>query len=462
MSALIQISFSFFMYLLLSTYFYVNIRAIGEGGVGLGILIISIVLGVLLFIMQIFSNQTIYIKKSFLLLILFFAYYLASITFDIGETSEVISRMFATSGGIILFYTLGSLVSISLVSIKHFVLLSDQTLKTFNFFFLIYIVIFSFLNFETILFMLGSLRIDIYLIHESDGAYQRPGALLTMNFIILAVLYGYVAIFNARINTLGSRVFIGVIFLLYLLNSLGAMFLAQIFGSNNALVNIGGLLFAVIIFQLLLFSGKARRLLTYSKKMRVRDLLIGKIGRIIIPNVFLGTLALALVLYGAILYFDLDLTMFRIFGFGSGDTSSVSSRAKLWDNFAIHFDYSPLFGNMTVDRLTTGEGSYVHSFVGSLLTHLGLIGFVLFFAYLFLAIKEKLNSKAQSEHQKFFDNCATIFSLIIFSGVFLIATTATFITWTPLWFLMGMVFTPVTFQSMDNKFTKSLPINELA
>jgi len=121
--------------------------------------------------------------------------------------------------------------------------------------------------------------------------------------------------------------------------------------------------------------------------------------------------------------------------------TSVDSRLELWSNFVIHLDYSLLLGNMGVDTYTTGSGSYVHSLVGSLLTHLGLIGFILFFTYLYFAIKEKLySSYSEGEYGRYVDNGISVYSLIVFIAMLLIASVGVFFTWVPIWFLMGMFF----------------------
>jgi glycosyltransferase involved in cell wall biosynthesis len=80
----------------------------------------------------------------------------------------------------------------------------------------------------------------------------------------------------------------------------------------------------------------------------------------------------------------------------------------------------------------------VSGFVGSLLTHLGIVGFGLFFVYLYLAIKKKFNIYSNLQ----INNLLSLYSLMIFSGIFLVACAGVFISWTPIWFLMGLVFPP--------------------
>lgn len=102
---------------------------------------------------------------------------------------------------------------------------------------------------------------------------------------------------------------------------------------------------------------------------------------------------------------------------------------------------------MAVDALTTGEGTYTHSFIATLLTHLGIVGFILFFIYLFIAIKEKL----KSSNNLYVNNLFALYSLIVFAGIFAIASFGTFVAWVPLWFLLGLIFPPIVFTNRKEK-----------
>ena len=218
-----------------------------------------------------------------------------------------------------------------------------------------------------------------------------------------------------------------IIFGLYCLLTIGGMLLSQMIGSNNTLVNLGGLLFATTIFYIFINFTKAENLLSRIK-LNVKKIFFSKLSSKLFGSIFISLFIVFVLLVGLINFFDIDLDQFRIFGFGSGDVSSVSSRLALWDNFLIHFDYNPIFGNMAVDALTTGEGTYVHSFIATLLTHLGIVGFILFFIYLFVAIKEKLNN----QRDIYVNNLFALYSLIVFAGIFAIASFGTFITYSPI------------------------------
>jgi hypothetical protein len=237
-----------------------------------------------------------------------------------------------------------------------------------------------------------------------------------------------------------------VLFGLYCLLTIGGMILSQMIGSNNTLVNLGGLLFATTIFYIFINFTKSENLLSQIK-LNIKKIFLSKLTSKLFGSIFVSLFIVFVLLVGLINFFDIDLDRFRIFGFGSGDMSSISSRLALLNNFFIQFDYNPIFGNMDVDRLTTGEGSYTHSFILSLLSHLGIIGFILFFIYLFVAIKEKLNN----HNNLFVNNLLSLYSLVVFAGIFAIASFGTFITWIPLWFLLGLIFPPIKFKNGKEK-----------
>ena len=146
-------------------------------------------------------------------------------------------------------------------------------------------------------------------------------------------------------------------------------------------------------------------------------------------------------------YLGIDLTMTRLGGFGSGEVSSVSSRLALLDNFALQFSYSPLFGNMNVDCLTTGCGSYVHSLLATLLTHTGLLGFFLFAFYILIAYKErfKLFTVANNQQIILISNIANLTAIMMVTAILLIAIVATSMHWAVLWFALGLFFVAFDF-----------------
>lgn len=435
----------FIMISSLLIYLYTNIKLIGEGSPALAVLSFSVLIGVYLIVLEIVLKKNISIKKSFFFLILFFTYFIVNIT--LNRPNDLKALLLATSGGIILFYILGSLVSINLLYIKEKTLNSNQFLNMFNFFYIVFSMVFLVLFLDTFMTLAENVREDLFLISDLDGMYQRAGAFLTISFFI----YSFMTVFFIFINKYVKRskfiILMAFLFFgLYCLLIICGMVLSQMIGSNNTLVHLGGLLFATTIFYIFINFTKSGNLLS-KIKLNIKKSFFSKLAFKLFGSIFVSLFIVFVLLVGLINFFDIDLDRFRIFGFGSGEVSSVSSRLALWDNFLIHFDYNPIFGNMAVDILTTGEGTYVHSFIISLLTHLGIVGFILFFIYLFFAIKEILNN----QNNFYVNNLLTLYSLIVFAGIFAIASFGTFITWVPIWFLLGLIFPPIVFKKKKEK-----------
>lgn len=445
MLVLSKFTLFFMMISLLILYLFTNIKLIGEGSPALAVLGFSVMIGIFMIILEIVLKKNISIKKSFLFLILFFTYFIVNIT--LNRPNDLKALLLATTGGIILFYILGSLVSINLLYIKEKILNSNQFLNIFNFLYIVFSLVFLVLFGDTFITLMENVRTDLFLLSDLDGMYQRAGAFLTISFFI----YSFMTVFFIFVNKYAKRskfmtLMIFLLFGLYCLLTICGIVLSQMIGSNNTLVNLGGLLFATTIFYIFINFTKSENLLSQIK-LNIKKIFLSKLTSKLFGSIFVSLFIVFVLLVGLINYFDIDLDKFRIFGFGSGDVSSVSSRLALLDNFLIHFDYNPIFGNMAVDALTTGEGTYTHSFIATLLTHLGIVGFIFFFIYLFVAIKEKL----KSSNNLYVNNLFALYSLIVFAGIFAIASFGTFITWIPLWFLLGLIFPPIKFKNGKEK-----------
>ena len=101
MLVLVRFTLFFMMMSSLVIYLFTNIKLIGEGWPALAILAFSVLLGGFLIILEIVLKQNVYIKKSFLFLILFFTYFIVNIT--LNRPNDLKALLLATSGGIVLF-----------------------------------------------------------------------------------------------------------------------------------------------------------------------------------------------------------------------------------------------------------------------------------------------------------------------------------------------------------------------
>ena len=217
-------------------------------------------------------------------------------------------------------------------------------------------------------------------------------------------------------------------------------------GSNIATILIFGLGLIVITILMLLWSKSTLNYLTV-KPITFKSLLFSKLSSRLIIFFVLSIVILIGIISFSISNMDIDFSKTRILGFGSGEISSIRSRLDLWSNFAIQFKYSPFFGNMNVDCLTTGCGSYVHSVFASLLTHAGLLGFFLFTFYLLLVIKEVFRVNASLQGEIFITcNIYKFFTFLIFLAILLVGMIGTFLSWAVLWFAFGLILTAFKFK----------------
>jgi hypothetical protein len=217
--------------------------------------------------------------------------------------------------------------------------------------------------------------------------------------------------------------------------------------SNNGLVSIGGILLISLFFHIYLFFPRNKRLLE-EYYFRFRNIVLGKIGKRIISAGFITLTCFLILLIFSVKLTGININTLRISRPENGKISSLGSRKTILSNFPIHFTYSlstPLVGNMQVDTLTTGTGSYAHSFLLSILSHLGIIGFSIIVIYLCFALKELLRQTDVG----IYTNGIKIYKVLLFCFSFLIANIANFFTVINLWFLIGLLFSSMKTKRMS-------------
>ncbi|WP_299735198.1 hypothetical protein [uncultured Endozoicomonas sp.] len=446
---LLYLGLSFCSLTLLDFYLKVNIRGIGEGSLNLQVLALFFVLGGGLVLWRAGLSRLILVRRSILLLACFFAYFTVRIGFDTGSVEEIKAYLIATTGGVFLFYLLGTMVSISIDQHQKYSLRSYDYFKFFAFFLLLYSC-FTYTLLLSIFFdFTAKLRSDIFLIKGLNEGYQRSGDFLVIGYLILISLYVQFYSLKQIKNSIFFRGVNIIVFTLLVINALTSMVIAQMMGSNKAVVLLAGLVLILTSVSLLLQVSRIQRYLAI-RQLTFYRFISGKIAVSLFTLIVILFFFLVLFVIVSAGYIGVDLAMTRLAGFGSHEISSVTSRLTLLDNFILHFSYSPVFGNMQVDCLTTGCGTYVHSFVGSSLTHTGIVGFFLLLGYFFLAYKERFETITVSYgHPKFLlSNILNLYSVLFISAVLLIAIVGTFISWSVLWFSMGLYLNAVKFKEV--------------
>ena len=426
-----RVSYVFLISFLLFLYFSNNIKAYDQGSLYIILLGIITIFSLIIFFIELMFYYDVRIKKSFFILGLFLIYMVIKIINDTGELYILKVFTISTTGGIILFYGLGVIVSSLFIFLKEQVM---NNLKIVNIMYLISFGLFFLIFLDIYLHFILPFKDNLFFLAHQGIEHQRAGTFLVISFMILTFLYNYFIIIN---NKRQKLILIFLISFIYFVSIFGAIILSQMMGSNNAFVNLCLMLFLSLTFVVSIYYFKIHEQIV-SIKLSFKNIFFSKLTLNFVLSLIYSLGFVLIVFFLLLVYLDIDTSQFRIFGFGSGKISSIISRLSLWDNFFIHFFHDPIFGNVNIDKNTTGEGTYVHSFVGSLLTHFGLVGFILFLSYLYFAFKELIYD----------DNLVTtklilIFNTLLFSGIFLIANLAVFMSWIPLWFLLGLIFPPI-------------------
>ena len=449
MTKYIYLILGFIVLVLFDFYLKTNISGLNEGSESLSVLVLSVFIGCVLFAWKIISSSSLFVKRSTGFLVLFFAYFVLRIIIDIGSLEQLKSYTVATSGGVIFFYSMGLLISLLL---NQLTLARNSTsqryLKIFTGGAFVYLIF----SFTTMFYVFSELamrlRDDLFLIADLDGTYQRAGNFLTISFLVNTTVYMRVIALNQQCKNGIYRFLKYFIFLIYLSYTGLAVVVAQMIGSNNATVTILGLSVVFLITLLLIMPKKIKSYLNHHE-LSIKKIILGRIGRRAVFLLVISIVALFVLIMSIANLLGFDLLSTRLMGFGAGESSSINSRLDLLGNFIIQFSDSPFLGNMNVAVETTGNsGSYVHSFMLSSLTHLGVLGSTLLLVYLGLAYKEIFSRAGKITLSNFLlpDNVYALYSLITISFLLLIATAATFITWSVAWFAMGLFFVAIRFE----------------
>lgn len=434
--------------LLFDFYLKSNIVEYYAGSVNLMLLVVVFAIGVVLFVSRLAFSEYLFVRPSFAFLGLFLCYFIFRVVVDTASMDLLKSYGFATSGGIVLYFCMGVLVS-------NFLKKNYRNAISSAFFGKIYVLsltIFSLMSLFSLIFVYvalsPNLRDDIYLLSGPVGLYQRPGNFLVIGFLIYSLLCMQAVLIAGGFKGVLLRCLPVILIFSYVTYFSVSLLISQMLGSNNAAIVIFAL--GVIIFLLVFISrSKKFRFGLETKRLNFSSLFFGFVGRKIFLGAFMGLVVSMLFVYFASFYLGIELAETRLGGFGSGEIPvSVSSRLELLGNFFTHFSFSPLYGNIIVDDLTTG-GGYVHSFLLSILTHMGLVGFFLVVAYIvnmYIDLMKVNDLCCGSSNQKFSESVYRLYSLMTISVMLVISCFANFFVNAGTWFAIGLFFTGVYFK----------------
>jgi len=413
----------------ITLYLLSNVKSLG---VGVGYTYLGS-FAICTFILLIVSGrflEFIWIRISSLLLLLFLSYFFIKLWLDIGDASIIKQYTIGTTGGVFFGIALGVMVSF-IVSDIYLIMFKSRLNSIFGAIFVTAILIMSFfLVLNSFHELYSNVRSDLFLVLNLDGNYQRSGSFLFINLMIDSALL-FLVIHFTKVNL---KTFVIVNFALYLMISGVSMALSQLIGSNSGFACVAISCVAVVI--ILVISNKPG-LFENRLKIGLVAIFLGWIAKRIFIAISIVSIFLIAGVAVVLHYVSVDANKFRIFGFDSGHFSSVENRIEmLKSNFVEQWSYNPLFGNTQVDVLTTGPGSYAHSLPLSLLTHLGFIGFFLFFGFL-IQVYLELTRKRVGSLSMYLDRRFSLFRLFFLGVVIVLATLTTFYSWLPLWFAVG-------------------------
>lgn len=400
-------------------YLYLNILTIGsEFGVGLNILGAHVFV-TFIAIVYLYSKKMIIIRLNYWVIwfALLISWLSLRVVLDLNDIYYLKQITFGTTGGILLFFILGVGVSVSYQAVVN----GFCRARLF-----VYILVACFFAVIFLILTLADrMHENYFVITGINGAYQRPGNFLSIIYMLLS--YAYVAklsMFRLEFRCITIRRFTVYtsLFTLYTFLCLG---LSQMIGSNSATGMILVLYVVTVMVTILPLKNLSSYMYAFSSKQLF---LLFKAGL----GVIFGVSVFLFVLFS---FFDID--RLGIFGFGSGEVNSLSSRLDiLFNTFEMQAGHSPIFGNMNVAGEVTGSsGATLHNLFPYVLANLGIIGLSLILLLLIGLVWGVRSSSVADHISNVLLGSYRIYAVI---AIVFFANLSTGISWPVLWFGLGL------------------------
>lgn len=409
----------------LLAYLFLNISLVGQGG-GYELVIIASIISFAL-ILAFNAKSKFYIPFWFVMFGLFFLWYLLKIAVEVSEPLSYIKEVsVGTTGGILLFIVLGTITRVSVDSINAHNFFKNGKLisnKEGVFFLLL-----SFLSLLVLfLYFISRVRSDYFVIRDINGLYQRAGDFSSIAFIIISYIT-----FSFMVTGKGGR--FGLLKCFYFLSFLVLVLVTQLISSNSGTA----VVMSVGLITFILIGAYSRKNIT-QKKLGF-SLLFSLTGRFFVSIIPIGVVV-ALIVMGLSLL-GVDVLKMNVFGFGSGELSSLSSRVNILKEQALlQLSYAPVFGDMNVAERTSGEdGKYLHSFFLYIFSHLGVVGLCLILLLLFMLFFQLFQSGTRETIEQY--RSCYIYGFFVLLFLVLFANIAVSVSWIVLWFSIGF-FVPL-------------------
>ncbi len=251
---------------------------------------------------------------------------------DLGDMEHLKQLTIVTTGGMLLFFLVGSFARQALDKLSQATLGRLYPKLLLLFFVLVSLAVF--ISFKSRLLD----RPDIFYIEGVEGGYQRPGNFLIMLFIMASFAYLALAAHPFTKGFSRFTIWLGI----YTLGLVLALISSQMIGSNSATANLLAIYMMTSVISLLALSKRIRRRFNQGS-------LSLPLSKFALKRIFFyscGTLFVALFLaIIAIQVTGFELSKTRAFGFGSGSNTSVNSRFDiLLETGSAQLGHAPFFG----------------------------------------------------------------------------------------------------------------------
>lgn len=389
------------------------------------------------------------VRGSVVFVFIYIAYYSFRCAADLPDNNWW-HRIIGSDSGMAYYYFFGIAMSLPLRSLVFPRYFSVGKHKLIGWLAVVYILFTFFNSIDLFAEAYSRSRHDIFLIPEGDGFYQWPGDLLSIRFLIITTMLGawLVVFWNEK-----SMIFMltrTIIVCVYFVQVAACVFYAQILGSNKATFILGGYFFSILwLIMLLVIRGHPASMshgaLDKSLSISLREILKSFVGAM---TVAIG-IAVAISLFFWATGGGVPIEKFRIFGFESGEASSIVSRIRLIEEgFLQQFAIAPIFGSANAELLHGGEGRYIHSMFFYALTHTGVLGLLLFFIALRFSVAEVKDSVHRADIINRYSLEKYNVIRFIHNALFLLVLVGGFFSsllWALFWFALGYLMSPISF-----------------
>lgn len=432
---------SFLQLILLFGYLGLNIQNVGEMGIALPLLAGFVGISGLLVFNQVI-RLTLVLRLHLFVFWLLISWVSLRVIVDLGDMEHLKQLTVATTGGILLFFLIGSFARQALDKLNQAV--SSRLYSK------LLILLFALVSLAVFISFKGRLldRPDIFYIEGVEGGYQRPGNFLIILFIMASFAYLALAAHPLTTGFLRFTIWLGI----YTLGLVLALISSQMIGSNAATANLLAIYMMTSVISLLALSKRIRR------KFNQGSLSL-PLSKFTLKKLFVYSgVTLFVALFFAIIAIQItgfDLSKTRAFGFGSGSNISVTSRFDiLLETGAAQMGYAPILGNVNVAEISTGDaGRTLHNFIPNVMAELGLVGLILVLAILLysFAVLIKKIKQAPTNPSGFGMAVINFWLVFVFIWLFLYANISVGKEWPVMWFYLGFAVSVFIFNKRQVK-----------